>query len=91
MCILIDKHKLRKGWGLTVFVLPRLNVERFCYSRNIIFPGAVVAVNRCGEALIRQSVAVLCMIIGYPVLHSLTANCDNGMFELVSVADQLLI
>lgn len=77
--------------GLTVFVLPRLNVERFCYNRNIIFPGVVVAVNRCGETLIRQSVAVLCMIKGYPVLHSLATNCDNGVFELVSVADQLLI
>lgn len=87
MCVLIDKHKLRKGWGLTVFVFLRFYVERFCYSCNIIFLGTVVAVNRSGETLIRQFVAVLCMIIGYLILHSLAANCDNGMFELVSVAD----
>lgn len=91
MRVLIDKHELREGWWLAVFVLPRLNVECFGYGRNVVFPGAIVAVSRSDKAFVRQPVSVLFMIIGYPVLHGLAADCDNGIFELVSIADQLLI
>lgn len=43
------------------------------------------------EAFIRQPVSVLCMVIGNPVLHGLAAGRDHGIFEGVSIADQLLV
>lgn len=53
VCVLIDKYKLCKGWGLIVFVFLCFYVECFCYSCNIIFLGIVVVVNRSGEMFIR--------------------------------------
>ncbi len=89
--VLMDKHVLGEKGRLAVFVLPHLNIECFGYSRNVFFPCAVVAVCGSDEAFIRQPVSVLCMVIGNPVLHGLAAGRDHGIFEGVSIADQLLV